>query len=117
MATFQFKSYDLTVDIAGNPFTFRCDAEMGDKMVGFQKEASKLATQLGNGEKTTEDAISFCSNVIDNVLGEGATDKIFTGRSKSITDFTDLIFFLANEIKSFTSAHKAEGKSNRRSKG
>lgn len=107
MKTFNFKSRDFQLNIAGSEFTVVCDDGFRERMSIFQSESIALADQVHEGKKTNKDAIELCVRIIDFALGQGAVEKIFNDRSVNLSDFSDIILFIADEVKSFTEKHQS----------
>lgn len=103
---FQFVNYDVEVEVGNNTFVLSCTAETGDYMKKVGKSFTELAIAINDGEKTTADAIAYGTEVVDHLLGVGATEKIFAGRKKKVDDFSDLCLFLMNTITEFRAKHK-----------
>lgn len=98
---FEFVNYDVDVEIAGQKFTFDCSSETGDYLKECSSELMNLAKQIEAGEKTVEDAIQYGVSMVDRLLGEGAAEKLFSGRKKRLSDITDLCVWLTEVATKF----------------
>ncbi len=98
MKEFVFKDYNLELRIAGKDFYVECNSDVGDRMLSYSKKGLVLIDQIKAGEKTSEDALTFCSGAIDDILGQGAFEKIFEGRTPTVTDSADVLIFLSEQV-------------------
>lgn len=57
--------------------------------------------KLNKLEKELEQAIQLCVDVIDDVLGKGATKKIFKDRAINFLDAIEVAGFALNEITDY----------------
>lgn len=103
---FEFKDYNLELNIAGKEFRINCNSNVGDKMQAFSKNGKVMVEQLRAGEKTSEDALQYCAEAIDGILGAGAFEKIFEGRKATVTDCSDVLIFLSQEIAATNRSQK-----------
>ena len=98
---FEFVDYNVDLDIAGQSFTMDCSSETGDYLKGVAAELRSLAAAIANGEKTVDDAVSYGTNVIDHLLGDGAAARIFATRKKRMSDIADLCTWLTGVATKF----------------
>lgn len=112
--TFQFRSRELNLDVAGKPFVIDLSEEGSiDRLLDVGAEAIAKAQELyaipeidGTDEEkarqgldTLSKAASFVFEAIDRILGDGAVDQIFEGRKKDLFDGLDLLKFVTDEVK------------------
>lgn len=99
---FVFKDNNLKLDIAGNIFELdTTDVELIRRIQEFSREAQQIAqamTEKDDYAEALEDTIRFCLDTIDNILGEGSSEKIFTGRKVGLLDCLDVIQFITAEV-------------------
>lgn len=98
MPVFEFRDYTLALTIAGNDFNVNCVSELADKVQGHKKTLSELAGQITAGEKTSDDAVDVCRQITDDILGAGAFESVFKGRTPTVTDCSDVLLFVVGEI-------------------
>lgn len=98
MAQFKFRNYDLELDIEGIIFHVDCRSKTGDKIKQISQGGMKLLEDLISKRKTEDDAIKYCLAAIDGILGNGASGKIFATQAPTVTDCSDLLMFLCQEI-------------------
>ena len=100
---FEFRDNTLELDIAGNTFQIDTTApETVQKIQKFAVEAQERATKLAKRDdfyEAMKEAIQFCLDTIDSILGTGAAEKIFTGRKINLYDCLDVINFIVEEIE------------------
>ena len=100
---FEFRDNTLELDIAGNIFQIDATApETVQQIQKFAVEAQERATKLAKRDDFSEamkEAIQFCLDTIDSILGTGAAEKIFTGRKINLYDCLDVINFIVEEIE------------------
>lgn len=99
---FEFRDNGLKLDIAGNIFEIdTTDPELVGRVYDFSVGAQEMASKLSQKEHYAEalkEAIQFCLDAIDSILGEGASNKIFAGRKISLFDCLDVIEYITTEI-------------------
>lgn len=98
---FQFTNYDVPVEIAGHEFTLNCSTDTGDYLKGAAANLRKIADQITTGEKTGDDALEYGCEIIDHLLGDGASGQILSGRTSKISDVTDVCMFLTEVAAKF----------------
>lgn len=100
---FEFRDNTLELDIAGNIFQIDATApETVQQIQRFAIEAQERATKLAKRDdfyEAMKEAIQFCLDTIDSILGTGAAEKIFTGRKINLYDCLDVINFIVEEIE------------------
>lgn len=120
---FEFVDYNVDLDIAGQSFTMDCSSETGDYLKGVAAELRSLAAALANGEKIVDDAVSYGTEVIDRLLGDGAADCIFATKKKRMSDIADLCMWLTEVATKFQkerariSGNRAERRAAAKNKG
>lgn len=119
---FEFVNYDVDVEIGGITFKMDCCSETGDYLKKCSAELRDLADAIGRGEKTVDDAVSYGCNMLDTLLGEGAAEKVFSGRKKRLSDVTDICLFLTEVAVNFqnerikATQNRAQRRSDRKKK-
>lgn len=103
---FEFTKYDIDIEIAGKSFVLDCTSDTGDYLSAQAEVLRGLADEIGNGTKTGEDAVRCGTEIINHVLGNGATAKIFDGRKIRFSDISDICLFLARTVRDFNDEHK-----------
>lgn len=100
---FEFRDNTLKLDIAGNIFQIDTTApETVQQIQKFAIEAQERAAELAKRKDFSEaikEAIQFCLDIIDSILGAGAAEKIFAGRKINLYDCLDVINFIVEEIE------------------
>lgn len=99
---FEFRDNTLKLDIAGNIFELdTSDIEVIERVQAFSKDAQKLVQEMNKKDDYVEalkETIQFCLDSIDSILGEGSSEKIFSGRKVNLFDCLDVISFIATEV-------------------
>ena len=99
---FEFRDNRLKLDIDGNIFEIdTTDPELVGRVHEFTVGAQEMASKLSQKEHYAEalkEAIQFCLDTIDSILGEGSSNKIFAGRKVSFFDCLDVIEYITTEI-------------------
>ena len=98
---FDFSDHIQEVDIAGNLFKMNCSTKTGDFLQKVGANLRSMATDLKSGKITEENVIDYCKSVFDTILGQGATDTIFSGRERTIDDASDLLLYLTQVARSY----------------
>jgi hypothetical protein len=102
MAQFSFSNSILELDIAGT--TFAVDTGLKDTMekcAAFAKGAAERSAALGAdnaGQDQIEQATQYVLSCVDDLLGAGASQKIFAGRTTDIIDAVDIMNYVLKEI-------------------
>lgn len=94
LQVFEFKEYEVPIEIGWHRFYLDCSADTGDYMRKSALELKALAEQMEKGEKTIQDAICFGCKLLDELLGEGSSEKIFEQRKKRLSDIIDICNWL-----------------------
>ena len=109
MNKFEFKSNVLELSIAGQNFTvdpLTASAkykELVKKIDGIKEDVS-----IENiSPKTVENACKTILECVDDILGSGASETIFKGRTVNYYDCIDLCVFVLQEVKGFNDARTA----------
>lgn len=102
---FEFRDNRLKLDIAGNIFEIdTTDLELIKELQTFSVEAHKKAEELSKKDdyiNALAEAIQFCLDYIDKILGDGASKKIFANRKVNFLDCLDVINFIVSEVNEF----------------
>lgn len=98
---FQFTNYEVPIEIGGSKFSLDCSSETGDYLKRCGNELRQLAAEIESGEKTADDAIEYGMKMLDTLLGEGASEKVFDGRKKRLSDVTDICVWLTEVAAKF----------------
>ena len=93
MKTFEFKDRNLDLTIAGQHFRVNCVSEIADKIRDHQPTLATLGEGIRAGTKTNDDAVEICQEITDEILGSGAFETIFQGRTPTVTDCSDVLNF------------------------
>lgn len=101
MKRFEFKEhgYPLPLDIAGHMFTLNVTKETSLMFERYGRESQRFIAEVGNTPDAEEKAWRFAQNMLDEVLGIGATDAIFAGRDRDLLDIADIIAHIGDEIE------------------
>ena len=99
---FEFRDNYLKLDIAGNVFEVDVtNPETMETITKFADEALKKSEELKKEQHYTtslRDGIGLCLRTIDAILGDGASEKIFEGRSVGLLDCLDVINYINTEV-------------------
>lgn len=98
---FQFTNYEVPIEIGGSKFSLDCSSETGDYLKRCGNELRQLAAEIESGEKTADDAIEYGLKMLDTLLGAGASEKVFAGRRKRLSDVTDICIWLTEIAEKF----------------
>ncbi len=101
MKEFEFTNYDVEIKISGHIFTLDCSSNTGDYLKKCSGELRELAEAMERGEKTSDDAVQYGTAMLDTLLGDGASDKIFADRKKRVSDITDICVWLTQVAAEF----------------
>lgn len=79
------------------------EISIAEKAKDAAKNAEKILNEMAENKSENEEAaVDVCFNAIDQYLGIGASEKIFSDRGKKLIDCIAVINFLAeaiNELK------------------
>lgn len=98
MANFVYTPTSLVLDIGGSLFTIRFDN-------GFRRKLDRLAEECA-GRSGSDDPASdeFFAHLVNEILGDGATEKIFGCEIPDIYQSADVISFICDEFTAFQSS-------------
>lgn len=111
--TFEFVNYNQEINVAGKKFTMDCSTDTSDYLKEKSQSLLDLSKAISDGTKPRDAAAKEGTEIIDHLLGAGATEKIFEGRNIRISDLMDICVFLAKTVREFndekrTGAHEAK---------
>lgn len=106
MPKYVFQNRNLLLDFGCTQFALRIDGKLGTKLRPYGTGLQELAVSIGQGKKTDTDAKEYCKNAIDDILGEGAVQKIFAERPIEPEDLMDILWFIVQEVTKFNSNNK-----------
>lgn len=109
---FEFKDNVLKLDIAGNIFEVdvfepTLSRRINKHKIRLGEKGGHLTKKSDEGlyvkelEKELEESIQLCVGVIDDILGEGACEKIFKDRAVNFLDAIDVANFVFAEIDNY----------------
>ena len=105
MSKFVFnKKNNLELDIAGNKFSIAYNEKLMHKINKTSKDISERIGKIKESKGNVgifDELIGICTKVIDDICGEGATEKIFTNEEHTILDYCDVILYISEEINKF----------------
>ena len=100
---FKFKDNGTVLDFGNAKFTVDIsNPELIEEVLQFAETAEEKAEKLKSEDdyiKGLREIISFCIEAIDKILGEGASEKIFEGRTVSMLDAIQVIDYIVEEVK------------------
>lgn len=112
MGQFEFKS-GLVLSISGQEFEIFPDSP--DFIEGWKEDCdsiAKMAEEMRKGKRSdtsvVREACDKVIEVVDNALGEGATESIFGDRPIGFYDLMDVYHHITNEIKGYQAKRQAE---------
>jgi hypothetical protein len=76
----------------------------GNILQDAKRLLQKVKSPKDSGNVSDDEISSFFKKSIDSLLGNGAVDKIFLGRSQEMCDLADLMCFVVSKIKDGFSA-------------
>lgn len=100
VARFEFRDYTLKLEFPGCEFTVICDSDLNDMVQGLSAETQTLHRDYVAGKTTKQMASERVLTFIDQILGEGAANKIFDGKERTFSNITDVFCFIVIEITS-----------------
>ena len=100
---FEFRDNKLELDIAGNLFKISVNPNTLHQIRDIGTRAQQVSKNLAGEESVEklEEAIDFLMDVTDEILGDGASDKIFADREDDIFDCIDVLNYIVEEVKAF----------------
>ena len=105
MRKFEFSdNQNIQLDIAGNQFAVSFSLELLNKLIPIGKKAIGYSKKIDDGEdqaKIAKDTILLIRECLDEILGNGACEKIFLGRKENFYDYIEVILFVSEEIENY----------------
>ncbi len=95
MAAFEFKDNTIKLDIAGHSFT----VDPVNSSTKIQQMGKKVDTLILSMDY--EEICRAISENIDDILGAGAVDTIFSGRDANVYDLLDVWTYISGENNAF----------------
>lgn len=98
---FEFKERKtIHLDIAGNTFDLEYNGDLLKKTGDVGRKMIAYSADLATIDDTAEDMTYFMYDRIDEILGAGASDKIFAGRVTDFVETCDVLQYIMDEINS-----------------
>ena len=105
MRKFEFSdNQNIQLDIAGNQFSVSFSLELLNKLTSIGKKAIEYSKKIDDGEdqaKIAKDTILLIRECLDEILGNGACQKIFLGRKENLYDYIEVMLFVSEEVKNY----------------
>lgn len=103
MAAFQFRDHALHLDIAGNLFDISVNPKTIQSIVEWGRQAQEKANQYRS--RTDPESVleleTFMVSILDRLLGEGASARIFAGREQNLFDLVDIMNYIVSEVRGY----------------
>lgn len=98
---FEFKERKtIHLDIAGNTFDLEYSGDLLKKTGDVGRKMIAYSADPATTDDTAEDMTYFMYDRIDEILGDGASDKIFAGRVTEFVEACDVLHYIIDEINS-----------------
>ena len=114
MKKFEFKTkvqpvQALELDIAGHLFSVPVTPELSRKLKTWGEKMLQAGKELPETAEGIEAAWELMNDALDDILGDGATEMIFTGRAPSLEDAVDVMEYISESLeeKSKAQGHPA----------
>ena len=98
--------YTLDLTIAGEHFQVNCVFDLMESLQAHQINLAKLVKDISGGTKRIFDAIELCKEITGDILGPFAFERIFAEREPTLTDCSDMLRFVIEEITKFVQKQK-----------
>lgn len=97
---FQFRSNTIELDFDGVKFTINDLAGFSSKLKKDSANMEQLSETLSKDDPTAIDTIiDTMYKVFDDLLGAGASAKIFEGRERNVFDCYDVFGYILQEVE------------------
>lgn len=108
MKKFEFQNNNISVEINGVKLS--CDAAEGEcEITAAKNDLVEFSDKIIEGKadkKEIKKHIEFTLNKIDNVFGEGSSQRIFKDRVVSLHDCTDVVSYVLACFNDFEKSKK-----------
>lgn len=105
MRKFEFSdNNNIQLDIAGNQFSVSFSLDLINKLIPIGKKSIEYSEKIDNGEdqiKVAKSIILLIRECLDEILGNGACQKIFSGRKENFYDYIEVILFVSEELENY----------------
>lgn len=103
MGKFTFQKQHIAIQIEDNHFDIPYSQDLFSKRDNVLKNAElKMAALEGvSDKKALSVAERFCKEATDELLGEDAFNKVFSGRDQDVIEMVDVIYYIISEISAF----------------
>lgn len=104
---FEFRDNKITLEIVGKQYEIETSDELQERMIAHAKRAMEAADKVEEIEKAQgiSAAVKNCcqvlTEIVDDILGSGATAEIFGDRQISFYDLLDLYGYISGEINAY----------------
>ena len=104
MSRFTFSQSAIPIDIEDQHFEIPFNQGLfakKDKIVKESKKALKAIKKDADEQAALDKAFAFFKTSMDELLGEGAHDKIFGSRKQDVIEETDVLYFVIGQINAY----------------
>lgn len=102
MGKFQFQDNCIHLDIDGNQFDIPATEEYVTRLKAWGKEAQERASSLQDApDGGAADITGFMLNMLDALLGSGASGQIFKERTPNLFDCIGVLNYISDEFNEF----------------
>lgn len=98
---FNFRDQNIRLEICGEFYNIPVTSDLMNSVKEVGQELAESGKAVTD-EKDVEALCEKCAGFVDKLLGEGADERIFSGRVKNIYDYIDLLTYISNGINAFT---------------
>lgn len=107
MSTFQFQDNTIHLDIAGHKFQLAARQELAEKLIVAGKQVQEFGKACDEKDpEAFKKSVAFMHGVIDTLLGEGVSAKIFEGREADLYDCLDVFGYISSKVEAFMTQKK-----------
>ena len=104
MGRFEFRSHEIELDIAGVQVTVPASMEFAEKLKNAGNRMTVWGKDPANAKASNEEAKNFMLEILDEVLGEDAMDRIEAVRELDLYDCCDLFQYINEEVGAYHDA-------------
>ena len=100
MASFEFSSQIIELEICGKKYEVKYDNNTRELCKDIQKKAGEMTKKVCADENAISDdeVCAFFIENIDKILGKGSSTTIFMGRKVNFLDAAQLFNFILKEL-------------------
>lgn len=105
MSRYTFGRNKILIEIEDLKFETTFNQDLFDRQKAISKKANKVLKELEEGQENDEEILlktsQFFRGAIDEILGDGVSQRIFDKRERDVIEEMDVMMYIIEEITQY----------------